>query len=166
MFTEFITGAALLSATLLNATPAAPTSVGWSLWPSEVAPGGEMHVGTYAAQGGGCGPAGPVTSPGFAAPISWTEGGNFGYSGGNGKAGTRPGHYAATFPCTDGRVATGTFTITGTPPTSPTTPASSRPATPSAQPTSPRPARKHQVAVRPAGAPQTGGGALATSFTP
>jgi hypothetical protein len=168
MFTEFITGAALLSATLLTTTPAAPAPVGWSLWPSEVAPGGDMHVGTYAAQGGGCGPAGPVTSPGFAAPIIWTEGGNFGYSGGDGKAGTRPGHYTATFTCTDGRVATGTFTITGTPPTSPpTTPPSSRPTAPSSQPTArPSSPRHHQVTVRPAGAPQTGGGALAASFTP
>ncbi|SEP01885.1 hypothetical protein [Amycolatopsis saalfeldensis] len=161
MFTELITGAALLGSTLLSPT-AAPTSVGWSLWPAEVAPGGEMHVETYAAQGGGCSPAGPVTSPGFAAPIIWTDGGNFGYAGGKGKAGTRPGHYTATFTCTDGRVATGTFTITGTPPTSsPTPPPSSRPSRPSAPP-----AKHHQVAVRPAGAPQTGGGAPATSFTP
>ncbi|MEV6898386.1 hypothetical protein [Amycolatopsis sp. NPDC051372] len=159
MFTEFLTGAALLSASLV-----APGDVGWSLWPSEVAPGGEMHVETYAAQGNGCNPAGPVTSPGFAAPIPWPLGGNWGHHGGTGTAATRPGTYTATFPCTDGRVATATFTVAGTPPSS-VTPRPSSPSKPRPT-TTPVPEQDQpQVSVRPAGAPQTGGGGLAVSFT-
>lgn len=161
MFTEFLTGAALLSASLT-----APGDVGWSLWPSEVAPGGEMHAETYAAQGNGCSPSGPVTSPGFAAPLKWTTGGNWGRAGGTGTATTRPGTYTATFPCTDGRVATATFTVVGTPPSSVTPLPSPRP---SSRPTTPprrAPDRNQpQVTVRPVGAPQTGGGGLAVSFT-
>ncbi|MEU4668061.1 hypothetical protein AB0F91_08840 [Amycolatopsis sp. NPDC023774] len=121
-----------------------------------------MHAETYAAQGNGCTPSGPVTSPGFAVPLRWSTGGNWGRAGGTSTATTRPGAYTATFPCSDGRVATATFTVTGTPPSSVTPPPSSRPATPQR----PAPDRdRPQVTVRPVGAPQTGGGGLGVSFT-
>ncbi|MFI5607797.1 hypothetical protein [Amycolatopsis sp. NPDC051903] len=153
----------LLAGALLTTVLSAPGDVGWSLGPPEVAPGGEIFVETFAAQGNGCGPSGPVTSAGFAAPIQWTEGGNWGRAGGHGTAASRPGTYTATFPCGDGRVATATFTITGTT-SSPTPPSSS--AAPAPHPSKPRTptAPSPQVKVRPTGAPQTGSGDLATSF--
>lgn len=114
--------------------------VSWFLQPTEVEPGGQIYAETKAAMGG-CGPATPVTSPGFAAPLQWTIGGNWGKSAGYGKAGRTPGKYTATFTCSDGTKTSRAFTIIGTPP----------------KPTTTKP-KAPQVAVKPAGAPQTGGG--------
>ncbi|OXM63793.1 hypothetical protein [Amycolatopsis vastitatis] len=142
------------TATLALAAPASAAEVSWGLT-QHVEPGGQVDAETHAAIGG-CGPATPVTSAGFTAPLQWTEGGNYGRAGGHTTAIKKPGRYTAKFTCSDGRVATGSFVILGTPMPSrtakPKPPASSRPATPN-------PA-KPQVAVKPAGAPQTGDGSL------
>src|SRR3954469_13662377 len=61
-------------ATLALVTPASAAEVSWSLTP-RVEPGGRVDADTHAAILG-CGPATPVTSDGFAAPLQWTEGGN------------------------------------------------------------------------------------------
>ena len=119
-----------------------------NLYPTEVEPGGELRVSYHGNIGGPtdpgpypCSPRGPVTSPGFAADIQWTAGGNGGKQYGWGNAGQVPGTYTATHACGDGRTATITFRILGTPP-------------PPVPPTQQKP----QVPVRPKGAPQTGGG--------
>ncbi len=147
----------------------------WDLT-SEVEPGGPISAFVASEIGRGCAPVGPVTSPGFTAPIQWVFTGNpmkhLGYT----HAIERPGRYSASFPCTDGRTATRTFTILGTPP--PTTPTEPKPpatptkpkppATAKPQPAKPQPAKpqpgkpaRPQVPVKPAGAPQTGDGSLA-----
>lgn len=152
------------AATLTVAVPADAAEVGWGLT-QQVEPGGQVDAQTYAASGG-CTPGSSVTSKGFAAPLDWTEGGNFGRYGGHTTAIKTPGRYTATFTCADGRKATQTFTILGTPPPSTTAkPPTTKPSTP--KPTRPKPTTsktakpaKPQVAVKPAGAPQTGDGSL------
>ncbi|WP_329050731.1 hypothetical protein OG738_02060 [Amycolatopsis sp. NBC_01488] len=150
---------AAAAATLTVAVPAEAAEVSWGLT-QQVEPGGRVDAETHAAIGG-CTPATPVTSKGFAAPLPWTEGGNWGRAGGHTTAIKTPGKYTASFTCTDGRKATGSFTILGTPPPSST--AKPPTSTPAPKPTTTsktaKPA-KPQVAVKPAGAPQTGDGSL------
>lgn len=129
------------------------------------------------------GNASQVTSPGLAAPVTLKQG------SGTGKAGGRPGHYAASFTCSGSGgplgngTATAEFTIVCSVPTTkpappPTTTKPSRPSTPSEppttsteattaadtrcaqQPTSPAEPTPPQVRVRPQGAPETGDGSL------
>ncbi|UOZ10742.1 hypothetical protein [Amycolatopsis sp. WQ 127309] len=151
------------AATLTLAAPASAADEVWWGLTAQVEPGGRIDATVYAGMGHGCTPKGPVTSAGFAAPLDWTEGGNFGKYGGHTKAIQRPGKYTASFPCSDGRKATASFTILGTPPPTTTT---SKPKPPTTKPkppaTSTKPAKpvKPQVAVKPAGAPQTGDGSL------
>ncbi|WP_290060397.1 hypothetical protein [Amycolatopsis solani] len=145
------------AATLTLAAPASAADVSWGLT-QQVEPGGRVDAETHAALGG-CSPAGPVTSKGFAAPLVFTEGGNWGRAGGHTTAIKTPGKYTARFTCSDGRVATGSFTILGTPPPS----SSAHPTSPKPKPpTTSKPAKpvKPQVAVKPAGAPQTGDGSV------
>jgi uncharacterized low-complexity protein len=158
MIGALIVGAAQL-AVIAPAAATETEDVSWGLAPTEVEPGGQIYAETKAAMGG-CGPATPVTSPGFAAPLVWTMGGNWGKAAGYGKVGKTPGKYTATFTCTDGRKTSRTFTIIGTPPTT-KPPTSTKPSTPTKTPkpsksTTAKP--KPQVAVKPVGAPQTGGG--------
>jgi hypothetical protein len=149
------------AATLTVAAPADAAEVSWGLT-QQVEPGGQVDAETHAALSG-CTPASAVTSKGFAAPLQWTEGGNFGRYGGHTTAIKTPGKYTASFTCSDGRKATGSFTILGTPPPSSTVkpkPPATKPPTPA--PTTSKTAKpaKPQVAVKPAGAPQTGDGSL------
>lgn len=120
--------------------------VGWALYPEVVAPGGEMTAVTWSGIGG-CEPRSSVTSPGLAAPIGFTIGGNFGKHEGHGHAGRRPGRYDATFACADGRHGHASFVVTGTvpPPGHPQVPGRTQP----------------QVPVKPRGAPRTGDGSSA-----
>ncbi|MDQ7808005.1 hypothetical protein Q5425_30075 [Amycolatopsis sp. A133] len=146
------------AATLALAAPVhADQAVVWSLT-LQVEPGGQIQAVVFAEWEVGCTPAGPVRSRGFTAPLQWTEGGEWGRHAGYTTARKRPGQYTASFPCTDGRTATGSFTITGTPPTGTTAhpePSASKPAT--HRPTAAK-AVQPQVTVKPAGAPQTGDG--------
>ncbi|MEV6879249.1 hypothetical protein [Amycolatopsis sp. NPDC051128] len=145
------------AATLALAAPAsAAGEVSWGMT-TQVQPGGQIYAQVYAGMGSGCTPAGPVTSKGFAAPLAWTEGGNWGKHAGHTTAIRTPGKYTASFPCTDGRKATQAFTILGTPP--PATTAKPKPTKPPTTSKAPKPA-KPQVAVKPAGAPQTGDGSV------
>lgn len=99
------------AATLTVAVPAhADDAVVWSLT-QQVEPGGQVQAVVFAEWDVGCTPAGPVTSRGFTAPLAWTEGGNWGRHAGYATAVERPGRYLAVFPCTDGRTATGSFTV-------------------------------------------------------
>ena len=84
----------------------------WTLIPDVVQPGGVLYAETY---GGidGCDPITPVTSPGFAAPLEWTIGGNFGKHAGYGKAGLKLGTFVATFTCYNGDQLSKTFTVRG-----------------------------------------------------
>lgn len=125
--------------------------VRWSLWPEVVAPGGEM-IATTLSEAGGCTPRTGVTSPGLAAPIQFTAGGNFGKYEGYGHAGRRPGRYDATFTCYNGQHAHASFVITGT-------------SQPSERPQSPGKTRP-QIPVKPKGAPQTGDGSTAPGNAP
>jgi hypothetical protein len=155
------------AASLALAAPASAAEVSWGLT-QQVEPGGRVDAETHAALSG-CTPATPVTSKGFAAPLQWTEGGNFGRVGGHTTAIRTPGKYAASFTCSDGRKATGSFTILGTPPPTTST-TSTKPKPPTTKPPTTKPAPtttskapkpgKPQVAVKPAGAPQTGDGSL------
>ncbi len=141
-------GAAMLA---LVAPAHADEAVVWSLT-QQVEPGGQVQAVVFSEWEVGCTPNGPVTSRGFTAPLQWTEGGEWGRHAGYATAVQQPGKYLAVFPCTDGRTATGSFTVTGTQPPSgtarPTPPATSK-VVKTANP---------QVAVKPTGAPQTGGG--------
>ncbi len=150
------------AATLTLAAPASAAEVGWALT-QQVEPGGRIDAETHAALGNGCSPRTAVTSKGFAAPLQFTEGGNWGRAGGHTTAIKTPGKYTATFTCSDGRVATGTFTILGTPPPTTTTkpkPTTTKPKPPATSSSKPAKPVKPQVAVKPAGAPQTGDGSL------
>lgn len=151
------------AATLTLTAPANAAGVSWSLT-GEVEPGGQVDAVVYAGVGNGCSPDGPVTSKGFAAPLRWTDGGNFGKYGGHTTAIKTPGKYTAGFTCSDGRKATASFTILGTPPpTEPTTkpkPTTTKPKPPATSSSKPAKPAKPQVAVKPAGAPQTGDGSL------
>ncbi|WP_206790754.1 hypothetical protein [Amycolatopsis sp. MtRt-6] len=151
------------AATLALPAPAsAADEVGWILT-SEVEPGGRIDAQVYTGMSHGCTPAGPVTSAGFTAPITMVGMGNWGRMGGSTTAIQRPGKYTASFPCQDGRKAVGSFTITGTPPPTTTKPSTTKPKPPTTKPKPAKPAKpaKPQVAVKPAGAPQTGDGSLA-----
>lgn len=128
-----------------------PRPLQWYLHPAEVEPGGmvtgggDMHTGCNGAE---------ITSPGFAAPLKFTRGGNFGRFSGDTTVITTPGTYTATFHCQGGtRTDTRTFTIKGTPPTTPPT------TTPPAAGPAPKP--KPKPVVKPKGAPETGGGGTA-----
>ncbi|MFD5244816.1 hypothetical protein ACFWIW_09755 [Amycolatopsis sp. NPDC058340] len=155
MLKKAMIGALVLGAAQLAviAPAAATTDPSWYLGPSPLGPGEQIYAETRAGAGG-CVPEGPVTSPGLAEPIGWTIGGNFGKYGGYGRVVKTPGKYVATLECTDGRKSTRTFTVTGVPPSSTTKP-------PKPTKTTPKPKPKPQVAVKPVGAPQTGGGAFA-----
>ncbi|MBB4683305.1 hypothetical protein [Amycolatopsis jiangsuensis] len=122
----------------------------WWLNPVEVEPGGEISAGSDTITGCPGGPTGPVTSPGFAAPLQFTEGGNFGRFSGHTTAGSVPGTYTATLRCASTPVVgTIEFTILGTPPGNGTLPAK-------------HPSPTHQrTSVVPVGAPETGGGSTA-----
>ncbi|GAA3565999.1 hypothetical protein GCM10022222_57250 [Amycolatopsis ultiminotia] len=125
----------------------------WSLSPVEVRPGGEITGGSDTITGCPGGPAGPATSPGFAAPLQFTEGGNFGRFSGHTTVIATPGKYTATLRCA-GTPLAGTlgFTILGTPPGTGTPPSDNRP---------PSTTGHHRSTVIPFGAPETGGGATA-----
>ncbi|MBB5852801.1 hypothetical protein ACFQ05_05850 [Amycolatopsis umgeniensis] len=151
MIGALVFGAAQLA---VVAPAMATTDPSWYLGPSELGPGEQIYAETKAGAGG-CVPDGPVTSPGLAAPIGWTIGGNFGKYGGFGNVVKTPGKYVATLTCTDGRKSTRPFTVTGVPPTSTT-----KPTTSTKPPKSTKAKPKAQVAVKPVGAPQTGGGAF------
>ncbi len=157
MLKKAMIGALMLGAAQLAviAPAAATTDPSWYLGPSEVGPGKQIYAETRAGAGG-CTPKGPVTSPGLAEPITWTIGGNFGKYGGYGRVVKTPGKYVATLTCSDGRKSTRAFTVTGIPPTTTTKPPTSTkpPKSTTTKPKAP------QVAVKPAGAPQTGGGAF------
>ncbi|MFJ7218341.1 hypothetical protein [Amycolatopsis sp. NPDC098790] len=102
----------LMTAALVPVAPAhAEQAVVWSLT-QDVAPGGQVQAVVFAEWDVGCTPNGPVTSRGFTAPLRWTEGGDWGRHAGYATAVDRPGRYLAVFPCTDGRTATGSFTVT------------------------------------------------------
>lgn len=83
--------------TTFTVLPHQPPS--WWLTPVEVAPGGEIWAGSDIISGCPGGPLGPVTSPGFAAPLQFTVGGNFGRFSGKTTAAATPGHYTATLDC-------------------------------------------------------------------
>ncbi|MFJ1763433.1 hypothetical protein ACIOD2_24190 [Amycolatopsis sp. NPDC088138] len=155
-----VVGAAALT---LTAPASAADEVSWGIT-QQVEPGGRIDAETHAAIGNGCSPRTAVTSKGFATPLQFTEGGNFGRAGGHTTAIKIPGKYTATFTCSDGRVATGSFTILGTPPPTTTTtkpkPPTTKPKPPSTTTSKPAKPAKPQVAVKPAGAPQTGDGSL------
>ncbi|WP_414943911.1 hypothetical protein [Amycolatopsis sp. cmx-11-32] len=139
MIGAFVLGAAQLA---VIAPATATTDPSWYLGPSELGSGEQIYAETKAAAGG-CFPGGPVTSPGLAAPIQWTVGGNFGTHGGFGNVVKTPGEYVATLTCSDGRKSTRMFTVTGVPPKS----------------TAAR-AKGPQVAVKPVGTPRPGGDAF------
>ncbi|RAS68970.1 hypothetical protein C8D87_1021048 [Lentzea atacamensis] len=126
-----------------------PLEIHWQLHPAEVEPGGtitaEQNMST------GCYATGPLTSPGFAAPLKFTRGGNFGRLSGDTTVITTPGTYEVVFQCAERpERSVKTFRILGTPPTSaPTTP-------PPAGNPAPKP--KPKPIVKPKGAPETGGG--------
>lgn len=127
----------------------------WWLYPDKVEPGGRISGGSDTITGCPGGPVGPATSPGFASPLTWTEGGNFGKFSGSTTVTTRPGKYTATLKCA-GTPLVGTveFTVLGTPPTTPAPPVTSThgSATGTAERT---------PIIKPKGAPETGGGGMA-----
>lgn len=138
------------AATLALAAPASAAGEGGWILTSTVEPGGRINADVYTGLGhSACTPTGPVTSAGFTAPLKMVGVGNWGHMGGSTTAIKRPGRYTASYPCSDGRSPTLTFTILGTPPPDTTTKTKPKP----------KPA-KPQVAVKPAGAPQTGDGSL------
>ncbi|MFE0024004.1 hypothetical protein [Amycolatopsis sp. NPDC059021] len=124
----------------------------WSLYPAEVQPGGEISAGSDTINGCPGGALGPATSPGFAAPLRWTSGGNFGRFSGKTTVISTPGRYQATLKCA-GTPIPGVleFTILGTP-SATTPPAAKTPGSGSGLPAGRTPI------VKPKGAPQTGGG--------
>lgn len=141
------------AATLALAAPAHADEVTWGM-NTEVRPGGQIYAQVLSGIGNGCTPTGPVVSKGFAAPLRWSEGGNWGKHAGYTTAIEAPGRYTASFPCSDGRTASQRFTILGTPPPTTTKPRPTAPPKAASKPAKP------QVAVKPAGAPQTGDGSL------
>ncbi|MET9228933.1 hypothetical protein [Lentzea sp. NPDC003310] len=117
-----------------------PLVINWYLLPAEVEPGGTLTAG--GDMNTGCTPAGPLTSPGFAEPLRFTRGGNFGRFSGDTRAITTPGTYEVVFQCANRpERSVKTFRILGTPPT-----------------TTPPPKPGPKPVVKPKGAPQTGGG--------
>lgn len=83
--------------TTFTVLPHQPPS--WWLSPIDVQPGGEIWGGSDIISGCPGGPVGPVTSPGFAAPLQFTTGGNFGRFSGKTTAYATPGTYTATLQC-------------------------------------------------------------------
>ncbi|MCX2950648.1 hypothetical protein [Lentzea sp. NEAU-D7] len=125
-----------------------PLVIQWYLYPEEVEPGGTITAGGDMHTG--CRASGPLESPGFAEPLRFTRGGNFGRFSGDTKAITTPGTYEVVFQCADRpERSVKTFRILGTPPTTTTPPST----------TSPKP--KPKPVVKPKGAPETGGGGTA-----
>ncbi|MEC3981575.1 hypothetical protein [Amycolatopsis sp. H20-H5] len=151
--------------------------------PSAVAPGQALEFSASCY-----GRPDELTSPGLAAAVTLT--GSSSSFVGHGRAGRRPGHFRASFYCkgdTGLPAASGTATVefdvvcdAPKPPTSSQTPAPAvapaAPASPAGtcgtppptktpspqpKPTKPGPVKPPQVKVKPQGAPQTGGGALA-----
>ncbi|MDX8051930.1 hypothetical protein SK571_21265 [Lentzea sp. BCCO 10_0798] len=120
-----------------------PLVINWYLHPQEVEPGGTITAGGDMHTG--CRASGPLESAGFAEPLRFTRGGNFGRFSGETKAITTPGTYEVVFQCAE-RPERGVkkFRILGTPPTT-TTP----------------PKLKPKPVVKPKGAPETGGGSTA-----
>ncbi|SDJ77489.1 hypothetical protein SAMN04488074_103192 [Lentzea albidocapillata subsp. violacea] len=122
--------------------------INWYLYPTEVEPGGTITAGGDVHTG--CQGWGPLESPGFAEPLRFTRGGNFGRFSGDTKVITTPGTYEVVFQCTDRpERSVKTFRILGTPPTTTTPP----------NPQAPKP--KPKPVVKPKGAPETGGGGTA-----
>ncbi|GAA4541176.1 hypothetical protein [Amycolatopsis samaneae] len=110
-----------------------------------------------------CGATEQARSDGFAVPIQLSkEAGIEGVWSGEGKATSRPGTYRATYLCKyNGKTLTATFTVLPGPGSS------APPKPPSGSPAKPAPVQQGgQVKVRPGGAPQTGGGALADALVP
>lgn len=117
---------ALLAALLLTATPITAAAqpgvpgIGFSLSPLEVQPGGVITAQASAPQCNATG-FGPVTSPGFVAPIEWGKfpggPGAQGQLSGNTRVITTPGTYTATVKClNEPDFAEVTFTILAPPP--------------------------------------------------
>lgn len=160
MLTKVLIGVLAAGALGVAGAPAAVAEqeVGWLFTP-EVQPGGEVHADNKAAAGG-CVPKTSITSPGLVAPMDWRAEGMWGGHRATGTAVKKPGKYTATFTCNDGRKGSATFTVLGTPdpepPTTTPTPTSTKP-----KPTPTKKPAKPQVAVKPVGAPQTGGGGTA-----
>jgi hypothetical protein len=124
-----------------------PLEIKWYLVPAEVEPGGKISAGGDVYTG--CFSPGPLESPGFAAPLRFTRGGNMGRFAGDTTVITTPGVYEVAFQCFNRpERSVKTFRILGTPPTTTTPP----------QPGTPKP--KPPI-VKPRGAPNTGGGGTA-----
>ncbi|MCR3746207.1 hypothetical protein [Lentzea californiensis] len=133
-----------------------PLVIHWYLLPAEVEPGGTITAG--GDMGTGCRASGPLESPGFAEPLRFTRGGNFGRFSGDTKAITTPGTYEVVYQCENRpERSVKTFRILGTPPTTTTPP----PATTTPNPQAPKPKPKPKPVVKPKGAPETGGGGTA-----
>lgn len=146
----------VVAAGVLIAPAAEATAPPPHLWvsPAKVAPGQalEFTASCYGTRT-------KVTSPGLAAPVELASRpvtGNEPPYAGTGRAGSKPGHFVASFYCDGGSLpaASGTakveFDVVGTQPTKPTTTTTTTTAT--KKPKAP------QVKVTPKGAPQTGGG--------
>jgi len=98
--------------TQFTVLPYKPAS--WWLTPIVVRPGEPISGGSDTISGCPGGPVGPATSPGFAAPLQFTEGGNFGRFSGTTTAIAKLGKYTATLKCA-GTPIPGTieFTVLG-----------------------------------------------------
>ncbi|MEU7528921.1 hypothetical protein AB0A74_24535 [Saccharothrix sp. NPDC042600] len=115
---------ALVAALLVTASPVAAAQVDngaeFQLSPTEVTAGGRVTVTAFPFVCSSHGGPGPVTSPGFVAPIQWgsAEPAAAGPSiTGVGTAIATPGTYTATLECLDGQSkAERTFTIVEPPP--------------------------------------------------
>ncbi|WP_372673151.1 hypothetical protein [Amycolatopsis kentuckyensis] len=114
MLKKTLIGLMTAGAFALAAPAHADEAVVWSLT-QQVEPGGQVQAVVFSEWEVGCTPSGPVTSRGFTAPLQWTEGGQWGRHAGYATAVQAPGKYLAVFPCTDGRTATGSFTVTQPP---------------------------------------------------
>ncbi|WP_158844375.1 hypothetical protein [Saccharothrix deserti] len=153
--------AAALTLTALAVSPAAaetatqpPQPASFSLAPLEVQPGGRVETQAIAFVCLGNDGPGPVTSPGFTAPIEWGSDtpGTAGAIYGAGAVIDTPGKYVASLECRNGQSrAEVEFTILQPTTTPPTT---EPPAPPTTTP-APPPIKK------PKGAPETGGGGTA-----
>lgn len=131
-----------------------PLVINWYLYPAEVEPGGTITAG--GDMNTGCHAPGPLESAGFAEPLRFTRGGNFGRFSGDTKAATTPGTYEVVFQCSNRpERSVKTFRILGTPPTTTTPPATTTPPNPQAPKPKPKPV------VKPKGAPETGAGGTA-----
>ncbi len=95
----------------------------WWLDPLVVQPGQLISGGSDTISGCRGGPVGPATSPGFATPLEFTEGGNFGRFSGSTRVTTKLGKYTATLKCA-GTPIPGTleFTVIGRIPYTPRIP--------------------------------------------